>query len=130
MPAGPTGEPLGPGHGIVAAMLLVYGPRSTDYDFGADHPLTPRRFGPSLDLLRSVGASPGLAPEPAPDDELRWCHTAEYIETVKRFSRDPFGPGAAGIGLGGDDPAFARDARGRRDGRRRLAPGGRGDPAR
>ena len=93
-------------HGIVAAMLLVYGPRSTDYDFGADHPLTPRRFGPSMELLRSVGATPGLAPEPAPDDELRWCHTADYIATVKRFSRDPFGPGAAGIGIGGDDPAF------------------------
>ena len=36
----------GPWTGIVAAMLLVYGPRSADYDFGADHPLTPRRFGP------------------------------------------------------------------------------------
>ena len=88
-------------------MLLVFGPRPTDYDFGPDHPLTPRRFGPGLDLLRSVGAVPGLAPEPALDAELAWCHSAEYIATVKRFSRDPFGPGAAGIGHGGDDPAFA-----------------------
>ena len=88
-------------------MLLVFGPRSTDYDFGPDHPLTPRRFGPGLDLLRAVGAEAGLAPEPAPDDELEWCHTPAYIETVKRFSHDPYGPGAAGIGRGGDDPAFA-----------------------
>ena len=95
------------GGAIVAAMLLVYGPRSTDYDFGPDHPLTPRRFGPSLELLRSLGATPGLAPEPAPDDELLWSHSQAYIDTVKRFSRDPFGPGAAGIGQGGDDPAFA-----------------------
>ncbi len=87
-------------------MLLVYGPRSTDYDFGPDHPLTPRRFGPSMDLLASVGALPGLAPEPAPDDELLWCHTRAYLETVRRFSVDPFGPGAAGIGTG-DDPPFA-----------------------
>jgi len=87
-------------------MLLVYGPRSTDYDFGEGHPLTPRRFGPGMDLLRAVGAVPTLAPEPAPDDELRWCHTQAYIDTVRRFSRDPFGPAECGIGRGGDDPAF------------------------
>ena len=45
--------------------LLVFGPRSTDYDFGPGHPLTPRRFGPGIDLLRAIGAEPGLAPEPA-----------------------------------------------------------------
>lgn len=89
-------------------MLLVYGPRSPTYDFGPGHPLTPRRFGPGLDLLRSVGAEPGLAPEPASDDELLWCHTARYIEAVKRFSAAPFGAdGEAGIGEGGDDPPFA-----------------------
>ena len=31
-------------------MLLVFGARSTDYDFGPGHPLTPRRFGPGIDL--------------------------------------------------------------------------------
>ncbi len=87
-------------------MLLVYGPRSTDYDFGPDHPLTPRRFGPSMDLMRSIGAMPGLAPEPATDEELRWCHDQAYIDTVRRFSENPFGPSEAGIGRGGDDPAF------------------------
>jgi hypothetical protein len=50
--------------------LLVFGPRSLDYDFGPSHPLSPRRFGPGIDLLRAVGAEPGLAPEPAPDVEL------------------------------------------------------------
>ena len=88
-------------------MLLVYGPRSTSYDFGPGHPLTPRRFGPGIDLLRAVGAEPGLAPEPAPDDELLWCHSRRYIEAVKRFSVNPFGPPEAGIGDGGDDPPFA-----------------------
>jgi acetoin utilization protein AcuC len=88
-------------------MLLVYGPRSVSYDFGPGHPLTPRRFGPGIDLLRAIGAEPGLAPEPAPDDELLWCHTRRYLETVKRFSVDPFGPADAGIGEGGDDPPFA-----------------------
>lgn len=93
--------------GIVPRMLLVFGPRSTSYDFGPGHPLTPRRFGPGIDLLRAVGAEPGLAPEPAPDDELLWCHTRRYVEVVRRYSADPFGPGTAGIGAGGDDPSFA-----------------------
>ena len=87
-------------------MLLVYGPRSATYDFGPGHPLTPRRFGPGLDLLRAVGAIPGLEPEPAPDDELAWCHLEAYIEVVKRFSTAPYGPPKAGIAVGGDDPPF------------------------
>ena len=29
------------------------------------------------------------------------------LRTVRRFSRDPYGPAAAGIGEGGDDPPFA-----------------------
>ncbi len=87
-------------------MLLVFGPRSTEYDFGPAHPLTPRRFGPSIDLLRSLGAEPGLAPEPASDDELRWCHSPEYLEVVRRFSADPYGFPEAGIGEGGDCPPF------------------------
>jgi len=88
-------------------MLLIHGPRSTDYDFGPGHPLTPRRFGPGIDLLRAVGAEPGLAPEPAFDDELRWCHAPEYLEVVRRFSVDPYGFPEAGIGEGGDCPPFA-----------------------
>src|SRR3954454_22138909 len=86
--------------------LLVFGPRSTTYDFGPGHPLTPRRFGPGIDLLRHVGAVPRLAPEPASDDDLLRVHVPEYLATVKRLSRDPHGRGAMGIGLS-DNPAFA-----------------------
>ena len=91
------------------APLLVYGPRSTDYDFGPAHPLTPRRFGPSLDLLGALGAAPGLAPEPASDEDLLRCHTAGYIATVRRFSDTPDAAWAepeAGIGSFGDNPPF------------------------
>ena len=86
--------------------LLIFGPRSATYDFGPGHPLTPRRFGPGIDLLRSVGAVPGLAPEPAADDELMRVHSARYISVVRRLSNDPFGRGEAGIGEGADDPPF------------------------
>lgn len=85
----------------------MFGPRSPTYDFGPSHPLTPRRFGPGIDLLREVGAEPGLAPEPAPDDDLLACHTGRYLAIVRRLSADPDGPSAAGLGAVGDNPAFA-----------------------
>ena len=89
--------------------LLVFGPRSTDYDFGPGHPLTPRRFGPAIDLLHSLGAEPGLAPEPASDDDLLLCHSRRYIDAVREWSHDFHGlegPRGFGIGHGGDDPPF------------------------
>jgi acetoin utilization protein AcuC len=87
-------------------MLLVHGPRSASYDFGPGHPLTPRRFAPGIELLRSVGAEPGLAPEPAPDEELEWCHSRRYIDVVRGFSNDPYGMPDSGIAEGGDVPPF------------------------
>ena len=87
-------------------MLLVYGPRSTSYDFGPSHPLTPRRFGPAIDLLEAVGARPGLAPEPVPDAELEPCHSPSFVGIVRGFSEDPFGLPNAGISEYGDVPPF------------------------
>jgi acetoin utilization protein AcuC len=86
--------------------LLVYGPRSESYDFGPGHPLTPRRFGPGIDLLRTVGAVPGLAPEPAGDPELLEVHAAGYLAAVTRLSLDPAGAAEAGLAIYGDDPPF------------------------
>ncbi len=89
-----------------SAPLLVFGPRSTTYDFGPQHPLTPRRFGPGIDLLRAVGAEPTIAPEPATEDELLASHTREYIAAVRAFSEDPLRLPEAGIAPG-DNPPFA-----------------------
>ena len=64
---------------------------------GPAHPLTPRRFGPGIDLLRAVGAEPGLAPEPAPDADLLLCPLASgTCAAVKRLSADPIGPVGGG----------------------------------
>jgi acetoin utilization protein AcuC len=93
-----TDRPIGP--------LLVFGPRSVSYDFGPSHPLTPRRFGPGIELLRAVGAVPGLAPEPASDKDLLLVHDAAYLAVVRAFSADPDRWPEAGIGPG-DTPAFA-----------------------
>lgn len=93
--------------GVTTGPLLVFGPRSTSYDFGPTHPLTPRRFGPGIDLLRTVGAVPGLAPEPADDTELLEVHGAPYVAAVRRLSTRPFGDPEAGFAAFGDDPPFA-----------------------
>ena len=85
--------------------LLVFGPRSTTYDFGPSHPLTPRRFGPGIDLLRHLGAEPGLEPAPAADEALLRAHLPAYLAAVRRLSADPDGAGAMGLGLA-DNPAF------------------------
>jgi len=92
---------------VIAGPLLVFGPRSTSYDFGPHHPLTPRRFGPGIDLLRTIGAEPGLAPEPADDRELLAVHDQRYIAAVRRLSADPTGQPEAGLAAYGDDPPFA-----------------------
>jgi len=85
-------------------MLLVFGPRSTDYDFGPDHPLTPRRFGPGIDLLRSVGAVPGLSP-----DASKAKHFAE-ARAALGLSQPAPGPGGPILPLRVDGQFFVTDA--------------------
>ncbi len=85
--------------------LLVYGDINLQYDFGPEHPLTPRRFPPSIDLLRSIGATNFLEPRVATDGELTRLHTPGYVRTVQEFSSVPWHPPEAGIGPG-DCPRF------------------------
>lgn len=85
---------------------MVFGPWSERYDFGDQHPLTPRRFGPGIDLMRQTGATRFLTPEPAGDEALLRIHDERYIDVVRSFSSQPDGPPRMGIGSG-DCPAFA-----------------------
>jgi acetoin utilization protein AcuC len=86
--------------------LVVYGEASLAYDFGPGHPLTPRRFGPSIDLLKTLGVVDFMPPPEATDERLERLHTAAYVSTVRAIGEDPWHhPPAAGIGPG-DDPPF------------------------
>lgn len=109
--------------------LVVYGDVVRGYDFGPTHPLTPRRFGPGVDLMRATGASRFLEPRIASDDELARLHEPRYISTVRRFADRPDSAPAMGIGPG-DCPAFrgmheasARVAGGSIDGMERILAG-------
>jgi acetoin utilization protein AcuC len=90
----------------VSGSLLVYGDVALTYDFGPGHPLTPRRFPPSIDLIRTLGATDFMARRMATDDEIARLHTRDYIDTVKRFGADPSYRGRS-MGIGpGDCPPF------------------------
>ncbi len=86
--------------------LVIFGPPSLDYDFGPEHPLSPRRFGPGIELLRAVGAGRFEPPPRATVEELRRVHRAEYISTVQMLSEYPDAAAMAGFSRWGDDPPF------------------------
>jgi acetoin utilization protein AcuC len=85
--------------------ILVFGEAVRAYDFGPGHPLTPRRFGPGIDFIRSLGSTRTVEPPMATDAQLARLHDRRYIETVRSFSEDPDQPPRMGIGPG-DCPAF------------------------
>jgi acetoin utilization protein AcuC len=90
---------------VTSEPLVVHGDAVRAYDFGPGHPLTPRRFGPGIDLMRSAGAGRFLEPEPATDEQLGRLHAGAYIDAVRRFSVEPGSRPRAGIGPG-DCPPF------------------------
>ncbi len=85
--------------------IVVWSEGIRAYDFGPSHPLTPRRFGPGIDLVREVGASRFLEPQEASDEALGRLHEARYIRQVRSFSDDAWQPSTMGIGPG-DCPPF------------------------
>jgi acetoin utilization protein AcuC len=85
--------------------VVAFGEAVRRYDFGPGHPLTPRRFGPGIDLLRDFGASRFLEPPIATDAQLARLHHEAYIQAVRAFSQDPDRHPRMGIGPG-DCPPF------------------------
>lgn len=91
--------------GQASEPILVWDEGLRAYDFGPGHPLTPRRFGPGIGLIRAVGAARVRAPSEASDEELARLHDRRYVEQVRSFSDHPWQPVAMGIGTS-DVPAF------------------------
>ncbi|WP_167996001.1 acetoin utilization protein AcuC [Arthrobacter pigmenti] len=82
------------------------------YNFGANHPMDPRRLDLTARLVRAVGLFdlPQVSievPEVAADSELCTVHAADYVAAVKAADADPDGAyGTAGLGTE-DTPAFS-----------------------
>jgi acetoin utilization protein AcuC len=95
------------------ASRLVFDDGVLGYDFGPQHPLTPRRLRTGLHLIRSLGVLDDgdmLEPREATDDELQLVHSPDYIEVVKLLSEpgQQWDPAGHSHGFGpGDNPAFA-----------------------
>jgi acetoin utilization protein AcuC len=90
---------------VSEAPLLIWSETLLAYDFGPGHPLTPRRFGPGIDLMRALGAERLEAPTEASDEALMRLHAPGFIEQIRSFSDHPWQPAAMGVGTG-DVPAF------------------------
>jgi len=96
--------------------VLIYTDGFLDYDWSRQHPLRPERLRNTVSCLRACGlVSDANLREPpaATDDDLRLCHSDEYIavvkalgdgQTVRGMERFGFTP----HGAAGDNPVFPR----------------------
>src|SRR5258708_5645185 len=75
-----------------ARVHLLFDSRELAYDFGAEHPMQPRRLVALMDLLKCsglwqhIGDAYQLPLCAATDEELSLVHTADYIAAVQRLS--------------------------------------------
>ncbi len=101
----------GEGPNAVGRVALVWDERAAGYDLGPGHPLAPVRVELTVDLIRRIGLLGNgvdeVLPPPLDEVELLRQHREDFIDTVKRLSRDPTARAEASYGLGsGDTPAF------------------------
>jgi acetoin utilization deacetylase AcuC-like enzyme/GNAT superfamily N-acetyltransferase len=75
-----------------ARVYLLFDSRELAYDFGAEHPMQPRRLVALIDLLKSsglwqrTGDAYQLPLRAATDEELSLVHTPDYIAAAQRLS--------------------------------------------
>src|SRR5256714_15375843 len=71
---------------------LLFDQSELEYNFGAEHPMQPRRLVALMDLLENSGLwqrtaeASQLPLRAATDEELELVHTADYIAAVKQLS--------------------------------------------
>ena len=95
----------------MARPLFFYTEAFSDYDFGPQHPLKPRRLGMTYDLLDSYGvfdtALEVTPPEMADEEEVAEIHSPDYLEALSRMDREGLTPQSRRFGIGtGDVPFF------------------------
>jgi acetoin utilization protein AcuC len=80
------------------------------YDFGPGHPLAPVRVELTMALAQSLGVLDRVEQVPvvpATDDELMLCHTAAYLDAVRRAGETLRADPSHGLGTA-DDPVFVQ----------------------
>ncbi len=87
---------------------VIYHPAYRNYNFGEDHPFSPRRVDMTLDLLRDQGhAVKALEPEPATRADVLSVHDERLVTRVEALSAGREVPDCEDYGLGTpDNPAF------------------------
>ena len=101
----------GEGPGAAGRVALIWDERFAAYDLGPGHPLAPIRVELTVDLIRRAGLLGAGVDEVlpgAPDEaEVLRLHREDFVDTVRRLSRDPTAAADLRFGLGpGDTPAF------------------------
>ena len=77
---------------LAARARLIFHPDELNYNFGAEHPLQPRRIAALMDLLETSGLwnsgdeRYGLPFRAATNEELGLVHSADYIAAVQSLS--------------------------------------------
>ncbi len=90
----------------MSELAIVYDDSLSNYDFGSRHPLKPQRLKLTYELLKTIGYLERsnvsiFEPKMAEDEEISLFHTKDYIEQVKRYSKE-----GTGFLDSGDTPAF------------------------
>ncbi len=80
---------------MVGKTALVYDDDYLNYQFGVGHPLQPLRIRLTIDTIRRLNLLDGttelIQPQPATEDDLLLVHSKEYIEFVRKMSREERG---------------------------------------
>jgi acetoin utilization protein AcuC len=101
----------GEGPRAAGRVALVWDERVTAYDLGQGHPLAPIRVALTVELIRASGLMGGpvveVLPRPYDEADLLRLHREDFVDTVRRLSRDVTARAEDEYGLGaGDTPAF------------------------
>jgi acetoin utilization protein AcuC len=98
--------------GLPPRAVLVYSPKFSDYDMGAQHPMKPIRLVRTYELIKAAGllSQPNVSwrrPRRAARDALALAHSERYLTVVRLLSRGALIPDLFSYGLGtGDNPVF------------------------